>query len=119
MKTVKEITGLPSYYFTPDKLEAYGDANYLKGGLVYADAITTVSPTYAEEVKTSFYGENLDGLMRARANDLRGILNGIDYEEYNPETDQYIAKNYNARNFRKEKSKNKKSPAGRAGAGGK
>lgn len=109
MKTVKEITGLPSYYFTPDKLEAYGDANYLKGGLVYADAITTVSPTYAEEVKTSFYGENLDGLMRARANDLRGILNGIDYEEYNPETDQYIAKNYNARNFRKEKSKNKKA----------
>lgn len=109
MKTVKDITGLPSYYFTPDKLEAYGDANYLKGGLVYADAITTVSPTYAEEIKTEFYGESLEGLMNARSGDLRGILNGIDYEEYNPETDHYIAKNYSIGNFRKEKSKNKKA----------
>ncbi len=107
VKTVKNITGLPDYYFTPDKLEAYGDANYLKGGLVYADAITTVSPTYAEEIKTPFYGENLNGLIAARAHDLRGIVNGIDYDEYNPETDQMIAKNYNARNFRKEKVKNK------------
>ena len=56
VKTVKDITGLPAYYFTPDKLEAYGDANYLKGGIVYADAITTVSETYAEEIKTPFYG---------------------------------------------------------------
>lgn len=109
MKTVMDITGLPPYFFTPDKLEAYGDANYLKGGLVYADAITTVSPTYAEEIKTPFYGETLDGLMLARAGDLRGILNGIDYDEYNPETDPYIAVNYNAKNFRKEKSKNKKA----------
>ena len=107
MKTVKNITGLPDYYFTPDKLEAYGDANYLKGGLVYADALTTVSPTYAEEIKTPFYGENLNGLMAARAHDLRGIVNGIDYDEYNPETDTMIEKNYNARNFRKEKIKNK------------
>ncbi len=107
MKTIKNITGLPDYYFTSDKLEAYGDANYLKGGLVYADAITTVSPTYAEEIKTPFYGENLNGLMCARAHDLRGIVNGIDYEEYNPETDPMIVKNYNAKNFRKEKVKNK------------
>lgn len=107
MNTVKNITGLPDYYFTPDKLEAYGDANYLKGGLVYADALTTVSPTYAEEIKTPFYGENLDGLMKARAHDLRGIVNGIDFEEYNPETDTMITANYNARNFRKEKIKNK------------
>ena len=109
MKTVKDITGLPSYYFTPDKLEAYGDANYLKGGLVYADAITTVSRTYAEEIKTPFYGEHLDGLLNARAHDLRGIVNGIDYDEYNPETDRYIVKNYNAKNFRKEKVKNKRA----------
>ena len=109
MKTVKAITGLPSYYFTPDKLEAYGDANYLKGGLVYADAITTVSRTYAEEIKTPFYGEHLDGLLNARAHDLRGIVNGIDYDEYNPETDRYIVKNYNAKNCRKEKVKNKRA----------
>lgn len=109
MKTVKDITGLPAYYFTPDKLEAYGDANYLKGGLVYADAITTVSETYAEEIKTPFYGEHLDGLMNSRAHDLRGIVNGIDYDEYNPETDPFIVKNYNAKNFRKEKAKNKRA----------
>ena len=79
----------------------------LKGGLVYADAITTVSDTYAEEIKTPFYGEGLDGLMRARSSDLRGIVNGIDYDEFNPETDTYIVQNYNARTFRKEKIKNK------------
>ena len=109
MKTVKDMTGLPAYYFAPDKLEAFGDANYLKGGIVYADAVTTVSDTYAEEIKTPFYGEHLDGLMIARANCLSGIVNGIDYEEYNPETDQYIVKNYNAKNFRKEKIKNKRA----------
>ena len=109
IKDVQDITGLSNYYFTPDKLEAYKDANLLKGGLVFADAITTVSDTYAEEIKTAFYGEGLDGLMRARANDLRGIVNGIDYEEFNPETDRYIAHNYNAVNFRKEKIKNKRA----------
>ena len=107
MKSVKNITGLPDYYFTPDKLEAYGDANYLKGGLVYADAITTVSPTYAEEIKTPFYGENLDGLMRARTNDLRGIVNGLDYTEWNPETDPHIVQNFTAEDFRELKVKNK------------
>lgn len=106
---VKAITGLPDYYFTPDKLEAYKDANLLKGGLVFADAITTVSGTYAEEIKTSFYGEGLDGLLQARAGDLRGIVNGIDYEEFNPDTDSYIVKPYNATNFRKEKIKNKRA----------
>ena len=107
IKTIKNITGLSDYFFTPDKLEMNRDANYLKGGLVYADAITTVSNTYAEEIKTPFYGEGLDGLMRARSQSLRGIVNGIDYSEYNPETDWRIAKNYNAKNFRKEKVKNK------------
>ncbi|MBQ2640633.1 MAG: glycogen synthase GlgA [Lachnospiraceae bacterium] len=109
MKTVKDITGLPSYYFSPDKLEAYGDANYLKGGIVYADAVTTVSATYAEEIKTPFYGERLDGLMRARSGALSGIVNGIDYEVFNPETDTYIEKNYSKKNFRKEKVKNKRA----------
>lgn len=109
MEVIQNITGLPEYLFTPDKLEAYGDANYLKGGLVYADMITTVSDTYAEEIKTPFYGENLDGLIRARSHSLRGIVNGLDYEEYNPETDPFIANNYNAINFRKEKIKNKRA----------
>ena len=107
VKTVKDITGLSDYYFAPDKLEAYKDANFLKGGMVFADAITTVSNTYADEIKTPFYGEKLDGLLNARANSLRGIVNGIDYNEFNPETDPNITKNYNAKNFRKEKIKNK------------
>ena len=107
VKTVKDITGLSDYYFAPDKLEAYKDANFLKGGMVFADAITTVSNTYAEEIKTPFYGEKLDGLLNARANSLRGIVNGIDYNEFNPETDPNITRNYNAKNFRKEKIKNK------------
>lgn len=107
MKTIKDITGIDASFFAPDKLGFYDDANYLKGGMVYADAITTVSSTYAEEIKTPEYGEKMDGLLRARANSLRGILNGIDYDEYNPETDEFLVKKFNAKNFRKEKSKNK------------
>ena len=106
-KEVKAITGLADYYFTSDKLEAYNDANLLKGGIVYADRVTTVSNTYAEEIKVPFYGERLDGLMNARGNSLSGIVNGIDYDEYNPETDKWLAANYNVENFRKEKVKNK------------
>lgn len=109
VRDIKDLTGLPDFYFTPDKLECYKDANLLKGGLVFADAITTVSDTYAEEIKCAFYGEGLDGLMRARSGDLRGIVNGIDYEEYNPETDKFIEYKYNAVNFRKEKVKNKRA----------
>ena len=108
-KTVRSITGLSEYFFTADKLEAYKDANLLKGGIVYADAVTTVSETYAEEIKTPFYGEGLDGLLRARSNDLRGIVNGIDYTDFNPETDKHIVNPYNAVNFRKEKVKNKRA----------
>ncbi len=109
IKTIRDITGLPEYYFTPDKLEFKKDANYLKGGIVYADAVTTVSRTYAEEIKDPFYGEGLEGLMQARSNCLTGIVNGIDYEEYDPATDKYIAHNYSVENFRKEKIKNKRA----------
>lgn len=109
IREVQDITGLPDYYFTSDKLEAYKDANLLKGGIVFADAITTVSATYAEEIKTAFYGEGLDGLLRARSKDLRGIVNGIDTDVFNPETDKNIEFNYNAMNFRKEKIRNKRA----------
>ena len=109
VKTIQRFSGLSDYYFAPDKLEAYKDGNLLKGGVVYADAITTVSDTYAEEIKMPFYGEGLDGLMRARSNSLRGIVNGIDYDDFNPATDTMIAQPYDAKNFRKEKIKNKKA----------
>lgn len=108
LKTVKDITGLPEYLFTADKLEAYGNANYLKGGIAYADLITTVSNTYVNEIKTSFFGEGLDDLLRARDNSLIGIINGIDYDEYNPFIDPFIYKNYDCTSFRKEKIKNKR-----------
>ncbi len=105
--TVREITGLSDYYFTSDKLEAYRDGNFLKGGMVFADAITTVSNTYAEEIKTPFYGEGLSGLLNARSNSLRGIVNGIDYDAFNPETDPLIAQNFSIENFKENKVKNK------------
>lgn len=102
-------TALPDYMFTPDKLEFKKDANMLKGGLVYADYITTVSETYAEEIKTPFYGEQLDGLLCARERSLRGIVNGIDYEVYNPETDKKISVNYSAKDAIEKKKLAKKA----------
>ena len=109
INTIKRFSGLGDEYFTSDKLEAYSNGNMLKGGLVYADVITTVSNTYAEEIKTQFYGEGLDGLMRARSNDLVGIVNGIDYDDFNPGTNENLAAPYTVENFRKEKPKNKKA----------
>ena len=72
--TIKGFSGLSDYYFTSDKLEAYGNGNMLKGGLVYADRITTVSRSYASEIRMPFYGEGLDGLLRARSKQLSGIV---------------------------------------------
>lgn len=109
IKEVMDMCGLSGDFFTNDKLEAYGDANLLKGGLVYADAITTVSQSYAEEIKTPFFGEGLDGLLRAKSHQLSGIVNGIDYDLYNPSNDQLIDYPFSQRDFRKEKSKNKKA----------
>lgn len=107
MKTVRGLAGMGDYLFTPDKLEYQKDANLLKGGLVYADYITTVSNTYAQEIQTEHYGEGLNGLLSARHLDMQGIVNGIDYESYDPQTDEKICCNYNAETFRKKKWQNK------------
>lgn len=88
---IRDVTGLDSSYFTMDKLESYGNANLLKGGVVYSDLVTTVSETYAKEIQTTEGGEGLDGLMRAKAGCLSGIVNGLDYEVFDPETDSAIA----------------------------
>lgn len=106
-KMMMGLTGFPKALFTPDKLEYKKDANMLKGGLVYTDYITTVSDTYANEIQTSAYGEGLNGLLAARHYDMQGIVNGIDYEVYNPETDGKIYVNYNKDNFRNKKFQNK------------
>lgn len=103
----KYNTALPDYIFTSDKLEFHNNANMLKGGLVYADYITTVSETYAEEIKYPFFGEQLDGLLRARSASLRGILNGIDYNVFDPNKDGSIFAEYNSGNFKEKKAYNK------------
>ncbi len=107
MQAVKDITGLPEYLFTSDKLESYGEANYLKGGVVYSDIITTVSKTYAYEITTPGSGEGLDGLMNARRQDLYGIVNGIDDTEYNPNTDPFLAFPFGQADMVSQKCKNK------------
>lgn len=94
IKAVQDTLGLGDSLFTSDKLECYGCANYMKAGLVYADELTTVSPSYADEIQTAFYGERLDGLLRARRDQLSGILNGIDIDDYDPAKDPMIYANY-------------------------
>lgn len=108
MQVVKDITGLPEYLFTADKLESYGEANYLKGGVVYSDIVTTVSRTYAYEITTPSGGEGLDGLMNARRRDLYGIINGIDDTEYDPTQDTYLAFPYGIEDAPQKKQENKK-----------
>lgn len=81
--------------FDPEKAEFYGMFNFMKTGLVYSDAISTVSRVYAEEIKTQQYGERLEGLLQRRSEDLYGILNGLDYDKFDPETDKLIEKNFN------------------------
>lgn len=107
IQEIMDITGLPAHIFNAYELESYGEANYLKGGVVYADYITTVSPTYANEITTVEGGEGLSGLMTARKDRLYGILNGIDYEEYNPQTDPYIPVNYSKKDAVSGKKENK------------
>ena len=100
IKEVADVTGLPEHIFNSGELEFYGEANYLKGGIVYADEITTVSPTYADEICTPEGGEGLDGLMLERRRHLRGIVNGIDYDVFNPMKDTYLDKHFSVRELR-------------------
>lgn len=88
------LTGLPWDLFTPKGIEFYGKLNLLKAGLVFADLLTTVSPTYSREIQTPEYGCGLEGVLFERRADLFGILNGADYEEWNPAADRFIAATY-------------------------
>ncbi|MGO8790433.1 MAG: glycogen synthase GlgA [Terriglobia bacterium] len=80
--------------FTVDALEYYGMVNLLKGGIIFSDFITTVSRKYAEEIQTPEFGLGMDGILRSRADHLQGILNGVDYAEWDPSTDKLLAANY-------------------------
>jgi len=84
------LLNLPWDYFSPDGVEFYGQLNCLKAGIAYADVITTVSPRYAREITTEEFGCGLDGLLRKRQSSFGGILNGVDYTEWNPKGDPYI-----------------------------
>ncbi len=99
IEQVKDVLELPDDVFTNDKLECFGCANFMKAALVYADEITTVSPSYAEEIQTAYYGERLDGLLRARRNSLSGVLNGIDMQEYDPAADPLLPAHYSAQDL--------------------
>jgi starch synthase len=88
------LTGLGWEWFTPDGLEYYGKINLMKGGVLQADVISTVSKTYSQEIQTKEYGHGLDGVLQYRSDDLYGIVNGVDYTVWNPETDPIIAQHY-------------------------
>ncbi|MBI4459744.1 MAG: glycogen/starch synthase, partial [Acidobacteria bacterium] len=88
--------GLGWDLFRMDRLEFYGSVNFLKGALVYSDSITTVSRKYSQEIQTPEYGSGLDGVLRDRAPRIRGILNGVDYSEWDPSADSLIAAHYSA-----------------------
>lgn len=91
------LTGLGWELFTPDSLEYYGKINLMKGGLLWSDIVSTVSPTYAREIQTREHGHGLEGVLQHRSHDLYGIVSGVDDTIWNPETDSCIARNYSAR----------------------
>ncbi|MDT8719498.1 glycogen synthase GlgA [Clostridium sp. 19966] len=105
-ETLGDLLGLGLDYYEEDKMKFYDAISFMKGALNMADRITTVSSTYAEEIKTEYYGEHLDGLLRYRSYDLWGIVNGIDTDIFNPEKDGEIAYNFNGDKL-EEKLKNK------------
>ena len=93
-KDVLAAIGLPDSLFNMNDLEFYGKVNALKAGILYSTAVTTVSPRYSREIQTPEFGCGLDGLLRSRAGVLHGILNGVDYRDWDPATDRLIPRNF-------------------------
>ena len=89
------LTGLPNEMYNPEGIEFWERINFMKAGIVYADAINTVSQKYSEEIQTSEYGYGLEGILRKRKEDLYGILNGVDYQDWDPSHDAYLIARYN------------------------
>lgn len=101
-----EILGIDMEYFYNGSIEFFGNINFMKAGITFSDIVTTVSKTYADEIKDEYYGEGLHGLFASAENKLIGIVNGIDTSYYNPKTDEDISYNYDLRGYKK-KRKNK------------
>ena len=95
-KTAMSELGLPWELFKPELVEFYDQVNFLKAGIVFSDALTTVSPRYAQEIQTPELGFGLEAVLRRRSEDLRGILNGINYREWDPETDAFLKHHFRA-----------------------
>ena len=104
---MQDIIGLPQELFDNGNLECDGCVNYMKSGMVYADSITTVSPTYAQEITYPYFGERLDGYIRDNQDRVHGIINGLDETAYNPSLDSFIPQTYTADNARSGKRINK------------
>lgn len=105
-ETLYDLLNLPEYYFDEEALKFYDGVSFMKGGINFSDRITTVSKTYAEEIKTPFYGEGLHGLLSKHSYKLRGIVNGVDYDLFDPRVDNKIYKNYDE-NYLEGKYENK------------
>lgn len=100
-----DLLSLPHTYYTPEGVEYNGAVSFMKAGLVFSDHVTTVSPTYAEEIKTPYYGYGLDGLLRSLGDRLSGIVNGVDTKLYNPATDEVLAVRYKSSAKKKQENK--------------
>lgn len=98
---MNDVLGLDWKYFNNGDLEFYDAVNYMKAGIIYADFVGTVSRTYAQEIQYDYFGENLDGLLRKRSDSLFGIVNGIDYDVYNPATDKNLLYTYDVNSWNK------------------
>ena len=95
------LTGLPTTdFFQPQGLEYYGNISFLKAGIVYSEAITTVSPSYAREIQTEEYGKGMEGILSYRRDSIHGILNGVDYRTWDPATDPLLPANYSPRSLK-------------------
>lgn len=108
-KDVLEDLNLPSKYFNMEAIEYYGKVCYMKAGIVYADLVTTVSKTYAKEIQTPWYGYGLDGLLRKYSHKITGIVNGIYYDKYDPESDEALEYKFSEDDFQDKKPKQKAS----------
>lgn len=104
-EVLTDVIGLGEEYFTSDTLEFHKALNFMKAGLLYADRVTTVSPTYAKEIQTPYFGERLDGLLQKRSDNLIGIVNGLDYDLFNPDNDPFIKYPFSSSPRAKEKNK--------------
>jgi starch synthase len=98
-KEALERSGIPAAMFHPGGIEFFGNVNFLKGGLVYSDYLTTVSPKYAQEIQTSEFGFGLEGVIRTRSDRLTGILNGVDYSTWSPDKDTLIPMKYSVKDL--------------------